>query len=60
MIYVSSGDVSVYESQVLELLKYFILHKKLNVMLMQGYSSKDEKMKLERKISNTETSPEDT
>lgn len=52
VIYVSSGDVSVYESQVLELLKYFILHKKLNVMLMQGYSSKDEKMKLERKISN--------
>lgn len=52
IIYISSGDVSVYESQVLELLKYYILHKKLNVVLMQGYSSKDEKMKLEKKISN--------
>lgn len=52
IIYVCSGDVSVYESQVLELLQYYIVHKHLDVLLLQGYSSSSEKINIERKLAN--------
>jgi hypothetical protein len=52
VVYVCSGDVSVYESQVLELLQYYIEYKSLDVLLVQGYSSRNEKDNLERKLAN--------
>ncbi|MBO7605989.1 MAG: hypothetical protein J6T28_00020 [Paludibacteraceae bacterium] len=51
VIYVSAGDVSVYESQVLELLDY-LQSKEIKVTLLQGYKSDEEKKKLEKKLSN--------
>lgn len=52
IVYVCSGDVSVYESQVLELLQYYIVYKHLDVLLLQGYSSSSEKINIERKLAN--------
>lgn len=52
ILYVCSGDVSVYESQVLELLQYYIAYKHLDVRLIQGYSSSNEKINIEKKLAN--------
>lgn len=52
IVYISLGDVSVYESQVLELLRYYAQRKNIHVILVQGYSSSKEKKRLEKKISN--------
>lgn len=50
LVYISSGDVSVYESQVLELLVF--LNEKLDeVVLLQGYSNEEEKRLLLEKHS---------
>lgn len=51
VIYVCVGDVSVYESQVLELLNY-LQSREIKVTLLQGYKSDEEKKKLEKKLSN--------
>ena len=50
LIYISEGDVSVYESQVLALLAFL---KKVveEVVLIQGYTSEDEKRALLEKHS---------
>ena len=50
-IYVNLGDCSVYESQVLELLQYIQNNYDLDVLLLQGYHSKSEKINLESKLS---------
>lgn len=52
LIYICSGDVSVYESQVLELLQYYIVEKKMELVLLQGYTSTTSRRALERKIAN--------
>lgn len=51
LIYVSVGDVSVYESQVVELLNY-LQNQGIAVTLLQGYKNDGEKLTLERKLSN--------
>lgn len=51
VIYVTIGDVSVYESQVLELLDY-LQNNDVKVTLLQGYKSDEEKKSLEKKLSN--------
>ncbi len=51
VIYVTVGDVSVYESQILELLDY-LQSNEVKVTLVQGYKSDDEKKSLEKKLSN--------
>ena len=50
LIYVASGDVSVYESQVLELLDYY---KRCNieVFLLQGYADEAEKNTIIKKVA---------
>lgn len=53
IIYVCGGDVSVFESQVLELLKFLHQHD-ISVVLLQGYSSEKEKQNISRKIANYE------
>ena len=50
LIYISSGDVSVYESQVLELLA-FLKEELDEVVLLQGYSNEEEKRVLLEKHS---------
>ena len=50
LVYISSGDVSVYESQVLELLTY-LKNEIEEVILLQGYSSNIEKNVLLEKHS---------
>lgn len=51
IVYVASGDVSVYESQVLELL-CFIKDKVKELILLQGFKSVEEKKVLQSKMSN--------
>lgn len=50
LIYISEGDVSVYESQVLALLA-FLKKEVEEVVLIQGYTSEDEKRALLEKHS---------
>ena len=50
-IYVNLGDCSVFESQVLELLQHIQNNYDLDVLLLQGYHSKSEKINLESKLS---------
>ena len=50
-IYVNLGDCSVFESQVLELLQHIHNNYDLDVLLLQGYHSKSEKINLESKLS---------
>lgn len=50
LIYIASGDVSVYESQVLELLSY--LQNSIEIVLLQGFKNKKEKKKIADKLSN--------
>lgn len=50
LIYVAPGDVSVYESQVLELLVYY-QKCKIDVILLQGYKTELEKSNIEQKLS---------
>lgn len=50
-IYVNLGDCSVFESQVLELLQHIQNNYDLDVWLYQGYHSKPEKIKLEKKLA---------
>ena len=45
LIYISEGDVSVYESQVLALLA-FLKKEVEEVVLIQGYTCEDEKRSL--------------
>jgi len=52
IIYVCDGDVSVYESQVLSLLRYLNSLQDTHVILVQGYRSVDERHILEKKLSN--------
>ena len=49
LIYICGGDVSVYESQVLELLTYLQSHG-IDVTLMQGYKHQAEMSALEAKM----------
>ena len=50
VVYISKGDVSVYESQVLELLS-FLKGEVDEVILLQGYMSEKEKQTLQEKHS---------
>ncbi len=50
LIYFTLEDVSVYESQILELLKY--MQNYIEVVLVQGYKNSKEKDSLIRKLSN--------
>lgn len=50
LIYIASGDVSVYESQVLELLSF--MQKSIEIVLLQGFKNKKEKDKIAVKLSN--------
>ena len=50
IIYVASGDVSVYESQVLELLAYY-QKKGVKVFLLQGYMNDNQRNSIEYKLS---------
>lgn len=50
-IYVNIGDSSVLESQVLELIQYVKNNYNLDVLLLQGYQSKQEKERILRKLS---------
>lgn len=50
IIYVASGDVSVYESQVLELLSYY-QERNVKVFLLQGYMNDNQRKSLESKLS---------
>lgn len=50
LIYIASGDVSVYESQVLELLSF--MQNSIEMVLLQGFKSKKEKEKIADKLSN--------
>ena len=49
LVYVCDGVASVYESQVLELLRF--LAKKTDVLLIQGFHSNKEKIILKEKLS---------
>lgn len=51
IVYLAGGDVSVYESQVLDLL-CFIKDKVKELILLQGFKSVEEKQKLQSKMSN--------
>ena len=51
VIYVCTADVSVYESQVLELLEYY-KNNNVEVLLLQGYRNDKERSDLEKKMSN--------
>lgn len=51
LIYVAGEDVSVLESQVLELLSYYIGILKYDVFLIQGYHSESEHDSLKTKLS---------
>lgn len=50
IIYIANGDVSVYDSQVLSLLDFYV-EQKHEVHLIQGYASSQEKEKLLNKIA---------
>lgn len=50
LVYVSNGNPSVYESQVLELLSY-MQRSSIDVTLLQGYSNKSEKILLDKKLA---------
>lgn len=50
VIYICSGDVSVYEAQVLELLTY-LQSQGIDVTLMQGHKSQNERLALEAKLN---------
>lgn len=49
LIYVCDGNPSVYESQVLELLRY--LSKKLDILLIQGFHNENDKISIMNKLS---------
>lgn len=51
LIYIAGGNVSVLESQVLELLKYHY-NNGLCVALLMGYSNAHEKEAIEKKLAN--------
>jgi hypothetical protein len=53
LIYLTLEDVSVYESQILELLKY--LNTYMETVLIQGYKNQKEKNNLQKKLSNYPT-----
>ena len=49
LVYVAPSDVSVYESQVLELLKF--LHQEgVDVTILQGYLSESDKADVTKKL----------
>ena len=51
LVYVAPSDVSVYESQVLELLKF--LHQEgIDVTILQGYVSESDKADVTKKLFN--------
>lgn len=52
LIYVCSGDSSVFESQVLELLQFHIEKFNMDVLLIQGFLNEKEKKNITKKISN--------
>lgn len=51
IFYLNSGYSSVFDSQVLSLLEYYVQRKIGDVILLQGYKNKKEKIILESKIS---------
>ncbi len=56
LIYVCSGDVSVFESQVLELLVQ-LQREQIQVSLLLGYKNLEEKESLRKKIANYPSIP---
>lgn len=57
LIYIAGEDVSVLESQVLELLAYFIKEFNYDVFLIQGYHTEHERKNLEVKLSRYKMIP---
>ena len=51
LIYIAGGNVSVLESQVLELLKFYHI-KGIPLALIMGYRNTNEKGEIEKKLSN--------
>lgn len=51
VIYICTGDVSVYDSQVMELLD-FLITEKVDVLLAQGYTTDLERKSIEYKMAN--------
>lgn len=50
LIYINSGDSSVMEAQVLQLLQYYHNRNIFEIVLLQGYKNKAERLCIERKL----------